>query len=330
MNKKLLGAFYTTYADKVFGSYKDILSEQELIVDPFVGGHSLLDYAKSLGVNKTLGVDVNPDVKPCVLRDSLLNPQMLAGFVFTNPPYLYINKAEDKQVFIKWNTDDLYKASIKMLINYSDSGLIVVPQNIFLDEDWGFREYLFDNWLISGVVWHEGVCFDDTNVRVVSFLYEKGETTHLFGEPLINDKFHKLRPGYGWWEIQRTGSLSKVKVRRLIEGKETLMNPLPIVLNCTDTGSNGGEFAFHTGTPYYGKVSDRNIASFSINKNVDVDRLVDEANQLIADNRKKYGSKIFTNFLQSKGETRKRISFQQAGNLLKYIVQNNKEVRSNS
>lgn len=320
MNKKNLGAFYTTNTEKVFGGYSNILAKQPSVVDPFVGEGFLLDYAKSLGVPKVLGIDLNPYVAPDIVNNSLLNPLKLDGFVFTNPPYLFRNKSGNKEVFDKWGVDDLYKASLLMLSEFSEEGLVVVPQNLFLDDDWDFRRQLFSVWNISNITWHDQVVFDDTNVRVACFQYRRGETNSLFGEPLVDNKHHKLRLGFDWWEILSIGSRSGVTCTRVTETEGSL-SARNIVLYATDKGSKGGELHFQVEEkPYMGKVSDRNKASFSFNSNKTDEELCLILNKTISEIRLKYGSKVLTNFLQSKSSTRKRVSFSQACNLIKYVI----------
>ena len=325
MNKRNLGAFYTTNTSAVFGHYDQLIASQQHITDPFVGEGYLLQYASRLGVESVTGVDNNPDVSPDTVNNSIMSPVWLDGFIFTNPPYLLNNKASDKTAFVKWGVDDLFKASLKMLSQFSNEGLVVVPQNLFLDDDWEFRKQLFSVWEIFDLVWHEGVVFDDTNTRVVCFQYRKGKTTELHGEPLVDDAYHKLRYGYDWWEIQRIGQQQKIKCKRLIDGIEAPY-PLGLVARCTDTGKSGGELGWEVGEPFYGKVSDRNKASFSINTVLEEAYLCERMNKTIQECRSKYGSKVLTNFLQSEGVTRKRASFKQMENLLKYSVCNHTEL----
>jgi len=318
MSKKELGAFYTTNTEEVFGQYKNLLSDKH-VIDPFCGDKFLLNYAKLNGAASIKGIDINPEVNPDKVNNSLLNPSKLEGLVFTNPPYLLNNKTSNKDAFVKWGVDDLYKASLKMLSEYSDQGIVVVPQNLFLDEDWTFRKYLFSVWEISDVVWHESVVFDDTNVRVVCFYYKPGRTTELFNEQLIDDSVHKLRPGNAWWHIQKEGNQRPIKIKRLVEGKEH-SNPRGLVLRTTDTGKTGGEIKLYEGEPYYGKMSDRNLASFSFESKKSDEEVCYLFNNTLNQMRLQYGDKIMTNFLQSKSKVRKRISFAQAVNIIKYVI----------
>lgn len=318
MSKKELGAFYTTNTEEVFGQYKNLFDNKE-VVDPFCGEKFLLSYAKLNGAASTRGIDINPRVNPDEVNNSLLNPTRLEGLIFTNPPYLLNNKTSNKDAFVKWGVDDLYKASLKMLSKYSDEGIVVVPQNLFLDEDWTFRKYLFSVWEISDLVWHENVVFDDTNVRVVCFYYKPGKTTELFTEELIDDSVNKLRPGNAWWNIQKEGAQRSLKIKRLVEGKG-YSNPRNLVLRTTDKGKLGGEIKLYKGEPYYGKTSDRNLASFSFESEKSDEEVCYLFNKTLNQMRLQYGDKILTNFLQSKSSVRKRISFAQAVNIIKYVL----------
>lgn len=51
-------------------------------------------------------------------QDTLLNPPDYKNkWVITNPPYLTKNKAKDKTIFNKYDVDDLYKATLKSILN---------------------------------------------------------------------------------------------------------------------------------------------------------------------------------------------------------------------
>ena len=67
--------------------------------------------------------DIEPKYNDTIKKDTLLEPPIYDNkFVLTNPPYLARNKNEDKTLYDKYNTNDLYKCFI---INLIDSFVLV-------------------------------------------------------------------------------------------------------------------------------------------------------------------------------------------------------------
>jgi hypothetical protein len=66
-------------------------------------------------------------------RDTLKNPPNYKDkYVITNPPYLARNKSKDKQIFDKYDVNDLFKCFIKELItNVCLGGIIIIPLNFW-------------------------------------------------------------------------------------------------------------------------------------------------------------------------------------------------------
>ena len=66
-------------------------------------------------------------------RDTLLNPLNYNNkFIITNPPYLARNKSQDKSIFDKYKTNDLYKCFIQSIINNNcNGGILIIPLNFF-------------------------------------------------------------------------------------------------------------------------------------------------------------------------------------------------------
>jgi tRNA1(Val) A37 N6-methylase TrmN6 len=57
----------------------------------------------------------------------LNNVVSINKFIITNPPYLHINKAQNKEIFELYKTDDLYKASLLSIMKTADKGIIILP-----------------------------------------------------------------------------------------------------------------------------------------------------------------------------------------------------------
>lgn len=65
--------------------------------------------------------------------DTIKNPPKYKdGFIITNPPYLSRNKSDNKEMFDKYDVNDLYKCHIKdLLTNHPIGGIIIIPLNFF-------------------------------------------------------------------------------------------------------------------------------------------------------------------------------------------------------
>ena len=72
-----------------------------------------------------------------IVQDTLKNPPNYKNkWVITNPPYLAKNKAKDKSIFIQYDTDDLYKASLLSVLE-AEGGILIIPTNFLTDERTG-------------------------------------------------------------------------------------------------------------------------------------------------------------------------------------------------
>ena len=131
-NKQLLGQFYTT-------NYTYILQNMYIpdnisnIIEPFAGAGDLLNFINDNDRDKynIECYDIEPKKDFIIKRDTLLNPPNFDNaFVITNPPYLARNKCDDKEIYDKYNTNDLYKCFISLLIGSSCSGgILILPLN---------------------------------------------------------------------------------------------------------------------------------------------------------------------------------------------------------
>jgi len=314
MNKKELGAFYTTEVDEILKGFEHYVKDKK-VTDLYCGDRHLLDWADKHGARSTFGYDISKEAKADIVKDTIMNPPKSSNFTLINPPYLLSNKTDNKEPFIKWQTTDLYKAALLSLIDMKVSeGIIIVPANIFVDSDNKFREKFYSNFEISNVVLFDKAVFDDTPVRVTCFYFKRGKTTNLLGHTLYNTKV-----GYDWL---KTLEPVKANVRRLLIG-ETPNSELTI--RTTDTGTEGGKIKLYLDAEhFYGKQTDRNKATIVLDKELSLDaqkKIVFIFNDFLNTNRHKYNSMFLTNFLAGKdGVERKRIQFRDVYKLITKII----------
>ena len=141
MEKKFkLGQFYTTRANYIIGNLVSDIPKDKIVVEPFCGNGDLL-----IVDNEFELYDIDPKIDGCIKRDTLLDPPSYSGkIVITNPPFLARNKNSDKRIYDFYNVNDLYKASIKSILD-CDGGILIVPLNFFCDEDDSVRDMFFEN-----------------------------------------------------------------------------------------------------------------------------------------------------------------------------------------
>lgn len=316
--KQELGAFYTTQVDEVLSEFTAYPKDRK-IIDLYAGDGALLNWGKANGCSSTLGYDVSFDAEGAdIIQDTLMNVPTIPkdSLLVVNPPYLLRNRASNKNPFILHKAQDLYKCS---LLSLADSGatevIAIVPYNMVVDQDDSFRRRFYSQWGIDKLVVFDKRVFNDTNVRVCAFHAIRGETTSILGHRLSN-----TRMGFDFYESLKPDS--SIKVGRLLIGQEPTSS---LVLRATDTGTPGGEIALTLEvSPYFGKQTDRNKASITLNVNLtlaDQAVVAREFNSRLQGHREQYDSLFLTNFLAGKdGVMRKRIAFKQAFSLINTII----------
>ena len=194
MNKKCLGQFYTT-------NYKHIMQNMYIpdnisnIIEPFAGNGDLLNFLEKDKYNVKC-YDIEPKKDFIIKQDTLLNPPDLDGsFIITNPPYLARNKCDNKNIFNKYNTNDLYKCFIQILINSKClGGIIIIPLNFICSirkADIELRENFIKKYNISIINIFEEQVFDDTSYSICSFQFSAKDDRNI---PINN--FDDLRKVY--------------------------------------------------------------------------------------------------------------------------------------
>ena len=140
MSKSQLGQFYTTNYDYILKNMT-IPNHIKHIIEPFVGNGDLLnfienkeDFIKEKNGCKLELYDIDPKCykNKTIKQDTLAIPPCYDGkYVLTNPPYLARNKNKNKELYDKYNCNDLYKCFIINLIRSNNclGGIIIIPLN---------------------------------------------------------------------------------------------------------------------------------------------------------------------------------------------------------
>ena len=334
-NKKKYGQFYTTNCDYILKGIEIPVGTK--LIEPFVGQGDLVRWSSR---DEWEVYDIDPKCK-AETRDTLLNPPSYEGkFVITNPPFLARNKSKDKKIFDKYKVRDLYKASIKSFVEGGvDGGILIIPFNFFCDTDSKIRSLFFENYSISKVRVFEESVFDDTDVNVCSFKFEKKKFSGKIEFTFLPEDVsftYELKEEHGYKiageEFSNLES-SEYRWGRLLKGQTPSTS---LYLRAIDTGSEDGKIEMLVGscekrkselekkildeinTKYRGtikdisieiddyfydtteKSSERSFATITCNKKIEDEHLVAKMfNEELNSLREKYRSVFLTNFRNS-------------------------------
>ena len=352
--KKEYGQFFTKNTRYIVDRlYTDIPYDKEVtVVDPFAGEEDLLKYVRKYRRNALLeAYDIDPKTDNSMQNDSLMTPLDLGGkWVVTNPPYLAKNKTDYKEPFLKYETDDLYKCSLKMISGFCgntpcEGGFIIIPLNFFSDRDDATRRWFLSRYKIGALRIFEEKVFSDTDYTVCCFsftrkdniAFQRLKAVRFLPEKEDEKRTYEYRLSYN--EGFRIGSpffrilkkhkdkKSRIRVERLVKDKEIPEGYYVsrLLLRAIDTGTNEGRIQLSVSDePHYGKISDRTVATMVTSK-----PLTREQEELIAHKfnvslegyRKAYHSLILTNFRNSTAlYARKRLEFKTAFDLLEFVM----------
>ena len=118
-----------------------------------------------------------------VLYGDSLKQKRHYEFVITNPPYLNINKADDrtKDLYLRGSGfEDLYQVSLNSILD-SEEGIVIVPINFLSAENSAkIRKIFFAKFKILEMNYFKHQVFPDTTYNVIAFYYKKNGTEDEF------------------------------------------------------------------------------------------------------------------------------------------------------
>lgn len=304
---------YTTKSDIIFRNLVDYIPKGMSFIEPFVGGGDLLNLFPD---EKWEKYDIE-DKGNNIIRDTLKNPPDYHDkWVITNPPYLAKNKASDKEIYNKYNVDDLYKAALVSILDCA-GGLIIIPTNFFTDERTGKVRTQFLNQfkILEMNVFTEPV-FETTTYSVCSFAFCRKDYSACEQEFVVNilpkGESNKIviSPKYDYriaGEFYNDIESSKNIFGRLVgsESKDYITN---IKLYALDTRVERIRVEYEL-EHYCGKQTDRVYATLTCKFKLTEEQehfLINEFNRQLEDFRKKYFDLSMTNY---RDFNRKRIGF---------------------
>jgi hypothetical protein len=343
--KQIYGQFYTTRQEYILNGMK-IPNNITNIIEPFTGNGDLIAFIeKEQQLNKAKYNIEYYDIKPLkdfiIQKDTILNPPDYKNkFLITNPPYLARNKSKNKELFDKYNINDLYKCVIKeILTNICSGGIFIIPLNFWSSirpSDIELRKDFLEKYNIILLNIFEEQVFDDTTYTICSFQFEiknnNNNNINIIVYPSktsIQTELNKENNYMIGGEIYNLELKNLYKITRLTT-KNKNKSSSNILAKCIDDNINnqiGLSFVedkdiYIDDTP---NQTARTYATLIIEPNIDIDKqkqLIVKFNKYLENYRKKYNSLFLTNYRESKDIARKRISFDLIYSIVGYILEN--------
>lgn len=314
---------YTTKAQEICSNLIQYVPNNVQLIEPFVGDGDLLSLFPEHNW-ETYDIE---EKTGSVIQDTLLMPPNYVGkWVITNPPYLAKNKANDKTIFNKYKTDDLYKATLLSILN-SEGGILIIPTNFLTDEKTGpIRTQFLNQFKILEMNIFTEPVFLTTTYSVCSFAFQRknneasAQTFKININPAKTQVDITIYPEYDYriaGEFYHSLSNTKNIFGRLV-GNTSSDYITNIKLYALDTRNERIRVEFEP-NPYIGKTTDRVYATFTCSKTLTQEQekfLVSEFNKQLEDFREKYHDLSMTNY---RDYNRKRIGFTFAYQLLSKI-----------
>lgn len=314
---------YTTKAQEICANLVKYIPTTANLIEPFVGNGDLLP----LFPNHTWEKYDIEEKQDSILQNTLLNPPSYTNkWVITNPPYLAKNKAKDKQIFIKYGTDDLYKASLLSILD-CEGGILIIPTNFLTDERTGpVRSKFLNQFEILEMNIFTQPVFITTTYSVCSFAFRRKENNKLPQTFPININPANERINitiYPEYDYRIAGEFynaltSTTNIFGRLVGTTSNDYITNIKLYALDTRTERIRVEFET-EHYCGKNSDRTYATLTCKKPLSEEQekyLIKEFNSQLEAFRKQYYDLSMTNY---RDYNRKRIGFTFAYQLLSKI-----------
>lgn len=339
MTKKQLGQFFTTNYKYIFTDISpfDINCD---IIEPFCGNGDLIEFIKKFNPLNIICYDIDPKHDYIIKQDTLLHPPNYTNrFIITNPPYLARNKSNDKTIYDKYNSNDLYKCFLQTLINDTpNGGIIIIPSNFFCSirkSDIELRKLFLSKFDILKVNFFEESVFNDTSYSVCSiyFTIKKNiKKSHQFSIKIfpskksidvnLNDTNNYIIGG----ELYKLPKSSFTITRATSKNIDNINTN--IVAKCMDDNEKNMIKLLYSEQikEYIDTTHNLTFRSYclliiepKISKELQK-KLIDKFNNFLNDKRNFYNSLFLTNYRESNNIQRKRISFDMIYSICSFLL----------
>jgi len=346
--KKVRGQFYTTNANYIMSGMPIPPNDGTVrcIIEPFAGQGDLLDWIATTGTQLPVqSYDIDPKRTGIEQRDTLLNPpDYYRSWILTNPPYLARNKATDKTIYDRYNTNDLYKAFILSICQQNNcaGGTLLIPAGFFFsprDIDCRCRQEFLSKFKITKIKYFEETVFADTTTTIIAMAFEKSpvelntQTVLWERRPSGEQKTFTLAQQDNWiigGQIYNLPIPANIGIRRFVAGETTIRQGEQqtfITLTGLDSGTAGGariSLNYSSGQVYQAKDCSRTYATLIISGRTlsepEQIELCRHFNEFIEARRTETWSLFLPQYRESKEYARKRMPFELAYRILQHII----------
>lgn len=316
--KKEKGQFFTTaspFNHSLFQAWLATIPniDEQVFLEPFAGSNNIPFLLSKEGIkNQWACFDIDPSASNSLPAYSVEQRNSLKDFpsgfsaAITNPPYLAKNSAKrDGVSFPATSYDDLYKLALDTMLGQVAYVAAIIPESFITSG-------LFHNRLY-GVVSLTCKMFDDTDCPVCLALFcPEGEKA-----PLADCDFHIYQ------NTDRVGLYSDILKQKLTEKIDVwdFNSPNGVVGLYAIDSPNGSQIHFCLGSAIDSarvKSSSRGVTRISVSldegRGLDIQRLIDDANAILATYRKATHDVFLTSFrgLRKDGKYRRRLDYKQA------------------
>lgn len=304
--KRQFGQYFSKNAELI-DAFRHRVGKDDILIDPFAGAMDLLNQFDNFNES----YDLFPQNEGTIRHNSLLTPVSYHNkFILTNPPFLNINKSEDKEIFELYETDDLYKAALKTIIATGEKGIIILPSAFWFNErSAAIRKEFLEAFNVPEVMVFNKQMFEDTTYTVCSFYFEKGPSaatqfTIVGNNPATTTLTFSPENNYSIAEdVEQQLLKAPFKIGRYTKLEQ---KPTNIYLRCIDSSRRIG---VELKEPYLGKSSDRAFLTFTTEVELTTEQevaIVNMFNDELERLRLIYSDAFLSNY---RNGGRKRISF---------------------
>ena len=342
--KRMKGQFYTVNSSYILDGLPMPPNTARCVIEPFAGKGDLLDWLVKNGNTLPIELyDIDPKKEGVIRRDTLVDPPNYKdSWILTNPPYLARNKCDKKDLFNKYDTNDLYKCFITSLTRQEQcaGGIFIIPAGFFLsprDIDVRCRNDFLTKYKLVKVKYFEETVFPDTTTTVVAFAFEKSpvlldeQTVEWVSLPSGDTRTFIMSKENDWiigGDIYKLSVPAGVKVRRHVEGQKLKAGEqrTSMTLSALDSGTKDGRICleYKEGYVYPAKECSRTYATLCVQGKTltpeEQKKICAEFTTLVEQKRSETWSLFLPQFRESKEYARKRIPFELAYTIVLHLI----------
>lgn len=324
IDKKMKGQFFTITNpfnhDLMFKWIALIPNfKSSILLEPFAGCNNILDMLEEIGYkNKWKCYDIDPKTViltenskyPVEERDTLVNYPSGYDIAITNPPYLSKSSATRSDIqFPETKHNDLYKLSLEKMLQNNKYVAAIIPESFLTQE-------LFHNRLF-GVISLTMRMFADTDCPVCLALFIPEEEKEDINDFLIYSNEQLIG---NYLNIKEELTISNLNINFKFNDPNGEIGLIAI----DNTKTNSIKFVLgETIESDKIKVSSRSITRISINENINIELLINKANEILIEERERTSDLFFTAFkgLRIDGKYRRRLDFNNAKRILTKAIE---------